>query len=262
MQVLMCSAKYFDVKYDINAWMHQHEAVDKGKANEEWQNLYNIYTKTLGWNVKLIDPVEGLPDMVFTTDNAVIVGNKVMLAKFRYPERQPEPAHFESWLKRNGFSQIAHPKNVYEGGGDTLKFGNKFLIGYGFRSALESHAEVAEYFNKDVVSLRLVDPYFYHLDTAVAVLNDQTVAYYPEALDTKSQKRLKAIVPNLIEATLAEAQGFALNLFSDGKNIITSNKAPTLLEKYRQAGFSVYPTSILEFRKSGGGVKCLTLELN
>jgi N-dimethylarginine dimethylaminohydrolase len=35
-----------------------------------------------------------------------------------------------------------------------------------------------------------------------------------------------------------------------------------LLQKYRDAGFDTIGTPILEFRKSGGGVKCLTLDLS
>jgi N-dimethylarginine dimethylaminohydrolase len=113
-----------------------------------------------------------------------------------------------------------------------------------------------------VVSLKIVDPDFYHLDTSLAVLSDDTVAYYPGAIDEESRERLKRAIPNLIEATHEEAKGFGLNAVSDGKTIITSNESESLLQKYRDAGFEVEGTSILEFRKSGGGVKCLTLSLD
>jgi N-dimethylarginine dimethylaminohydrolase len=93
------------------------------------------------------------------------------------------------------------------------------------------------------------------------VLSNDTVAYYPGAIDDESRQRLKAAIPNLIEATLEEAQGFGLNAVSDGHTVITSNESQSLLDKYRQAGFEVVDTPILEFRKSGGGVKCLTLDL-
>ncbi len=118
-----------------------------------------------------------------------------------------------------------------------------------------------EYFGLEVVPLKIVDPYFYHLDTSVAVLSADTVAFYPPALDAPSQKRLRAAVPNVIEATLEEARGFGLNAVSDGKTVITSDESPSLLKKYRDAGFATIGTPILEFRKSGGGVKCMTLKL-
>lgn len=260
--VSLCPPDFYDVRYEINAWMHKSEPVDKTEALREWQKLRDIYAKELGWDVQLIKPVDGLPDMVFITDSCLVLDGKVMLSKFRYPERQPEPAHVEKWLIKQGYNNIKHPKNIYEGGGDTVVCGDKLLVGYGFRSSIESHDELRDYFDREVVSLRLIDPFFYHLDTALGALDEKTVAYYPGAFDSHSQQLLKSSVPNLIEATLEEAQGFALNLVSDGKNVITSDASPSLLEKYSQAGFTVHPTPILEFRKSGGGVDCMTLELN
>jgi N-dimethylarginine dimethylaminohydrolase len=139
--------------------------------------------------------------------------------------------------------------------------GNKVLAGHGFRSAPEAADEIRDFFGLEVVPLKIVDPAFYHLDTSLAVLSDDTVAFYPGALDEASQKRLRAAIPNIIEATLEEAQGFGLNAVSDGHTVITSNESESLLQKYRDAGFEVIGTPILEFRKSGGGVKCLTLDL-
>jgi N-dimethylarginine dimethylaminohydrolase len=80
-------------------------------------------------------------------------------------------------------------------------------------------------------------------------------------LDEASQKRLRAAIPNCIEATLEEAKGFGLNAVSDGKTVITSDESKSFMKKLEKAGFNVIGTPILEFRKSGGGVKCMTLEL-
>ena len=44
----------------------------------------------------------------------------------------------------------------------------------GFRSATDSHREIAELFGREVVSLTLVNPNFYHLDTAISVLDPLT----------------------------------------------------------------------------------------
>jgi len=259
--ILMCPPDFYDVEYEINAWMHKGNPVDKAEAMREWQALHDVYAQKLGWDVQTIQPVEGLPDMVFVTDACIVLDGKVMLSRFRYPERQPEPTHLEKWLQENGYAQIKKTANIYEGGGDTVVCGEKLLVGYGFRSSLESHDELRDYFDREMISMRLIDPYFYHLDTALGALNTNTVAYYPGAFDDHSKQRLKEAVPNLIEATLEEAQGFALNLVSDGRNVITSNASPSLTKKYEDAGFTVHGTPILEFRKAGGGVKCMTLEL-
>lgn len=259
--VLMCPPTYFDIEYEINPWMHQDDQPSSESAADQWRKLYDIYTKRLGWHVELAEPVKGLPDMVFATDCSLVIGDKVMLSSFRYPERQPETAHFEEWFKDHGYQNLRKTKNFFEGGGDTMIFGDKIIAGYGFRSDLEAHDELRDYFGSEVISLRIVDPNFYHLDTSLAVLSTDTVAFYPGAIDEESQKRLREAVPNLIDASLEEAKGFGLNATSDGKTVICSNESKSLLQKYRDAGFEVIGTPILEFRKSGGGVKCLTLEL-
>ena len=82
------------------------------------------------------------------------------------------------------------------------------------------HDELRDHFGLEVISLKIVDPRFYHLDTSLAVLSDDTVAFYPGAIDEDSQKRLRAAIPNLIEATEEEAKGFGLNAISDGHTVI------------------------------------------
>ena len=261
-KVLMCPPNFFDIEYEINPWMHQDDQPSDQTAHQQWQKLHDIYTKQLGWQVELITPVKGLPDMVFATDCCTIIDGKIMLSNFRYPQRQPETGHYEKWLREHGYSDIKQAENFFEGGGDTVVFGDKIIAGHGFRSDPEAHKELEEYFGREVISLKIVDPRFYHMDTSLAVLDDQTVAYYPGAIDDDSQEKLRQAVPRLIEATEEEAKGFGLNAVSDGKTVICSDESPSLLRKYGDAGFEVIGTSILEFRKSGGGVKCLTLELD
>lgn len=230
-------------------------------AQQQWQALYEIYIQQLGWDVHLIEPVEGLPDMVFATDSCLMMDGKILLSNFRYPERQPETDYFEKWLHENGYTNTKRAEHIFEGGGDNMVCGDKILAGHGFRSDAGAAVEMQKFFDREVVSIKIVEPDFYHLDTSIAVLSDDTVAYYPGAIDGESQARLKKAIPNLIEATHEEAKGFGLNAVSDGKTVITSGESPSLLQKYRGAGFEVISTPILEFRKSGGGVKCMTLEL-
>jgi len=260
--ILMCAPTYFGIEYEINSWMHTENDVNHAIAQKQWEDLYDIYSNKLGWNVNLVEPIKGLPDMVFATDCCLIKDGKILLSNFRYPERQPETQHFEKWLHENGYTNTKHAEHIFEGGGDNMVCGEIILAGHGFRSDARAANEMAKYFNCKVVSLKIIDPDFYHLDTSLAVLSDDTVAYYPGAIDEESREKLKEAIPNLIEATHEEAKGFGLNAVSDGKTIITSNESESLMQKYRDAGFDVIGTSILEFRKSGGGIKCLTLDLH
>jgi N-dimethylarginine dimethylaminohydrolase len=259
-QVVMCPPKYFEIAYEINPWMHKDTPVNRGLMQQEWEAVRAAYQK-LGWKVNIIEPAAGQPDMVFATDNCLMFNDKIMLSNFRYAERRGEIEHFGQWLRAHGFRNIRQANPHFEGGGDNLVCGNKILAGHGFRSDPQAADELRDYFGCEVISLHLINPYFYHLDTAVAVLSLDTIAFYPQALDEPSQARLRATVPNTIEATLEEAQGFALNAVSDGKTVITSDESPSLLAKYQATGLKTIALPMGEFKKAGGGIKCMTLDL-
>jgi N-dimethylarginine dimethylaminohydrolase len=260
-KILMCPPTYFDIEYEINPWMHKENTVISAKATNQWQKLYDIYSQQLGWKVQLIEPVKNLPDMVFAADNCLVLDNKVLLSRFRYPQRRLETERYEQWFFQQGFTNIKRSSHFLEGG-DILIFGDKIIAGYGMRSDLESHRELGDYFGREVISLHIIDPYFYHLDVALAVLDSQTIAFYPNAIDKDSQRSLRKVVSSLIEVTEEEAKSFGLNVVSDGQTVIFSDHSPSLEQKYRAAGFQTIGIAVGEFIKSGGGVKCLTLELN
>jgi len=69
-------------------------------------------------------------------------------------------------------------------------------------------------------------------------------------------------VPKVIDANSEDAMSYGLNALSDGKNIILSDHPANLIKTYKELGFNLLTLPITEFQKSGGGVKCLTLELN
>ena len=257
----MCRPTFFDVEYEINPWMHTNNGVDKQLALTQWQKIYDIYTKDLGWQVELIDPVEGLPDMVFTANGGLVINDKVALPNFRQADRQGETAHFTDWFKANGYQDTKLPKYNFEGEGDALLWKNILFAGFPWRSDRPSYVELANYFGIDVASVQLADARFYHLDTCFTPINQDTVALFPGAFTEQSLDLIRSIVPHVIEASEADAVAYGLNAMCDGQNIVLSDAATGLIDTYRNLGLNVYPTPISEFQKSGGGVKCLTLEL-
>lgn len=260
-QILMCAPKYFDIEYEINPWMDKNNQVDQKLAAKQWQQLYHTYTEKLGWDVELIDPVKNLPDMVFTANGALVIDGKVALPTFRAPDRQPETAYFKKWFQSKGFEDFLTPKYDFEGEGDALVWNNIVFAGYPWRSDKSAQTEVARFFNKKVIGLQLANASFYHLDTALTIVDNQTVALYPPLFSSDSLKKIKETVPNVIEASKADAYVYGLNAMSDGQNIVLSDRATGLIEAYKKRGMRVYPVPISEYQKSGGGVKCLTLEL-
>jgi N-dimethylarginine dimethylaminohydrolase len=265
---LMCRPEHFTVSYTINPWMEPSNPTDTALALRQWQALYDTYI-ALGHEVHLIDPIEGLPDMVYTANGGFLIDGIAYGAKFRYAERMPEGPAFMEWFRDNGF-QVVEPAEVNEGEGDFLLVGDTILAGTGFRSTGDSHQELADVFGKEVLSLTLVDPRFYHLDTAISVLDPvegpggvehANIAYLPGAFDARSQEILAERYPDAILVSDADGAVFGLNSASDGRNVIISPRATGFEAQLRERGYHPVLVDLSELLLGGGGIKCCTLEL-
>jgi N-dimethylarginine dimethylaminohydrolase len=257
---LMCPPEYFAVEYAINPWMNPGEPVDLALAGAQWEQLRATYS-SLGHEVRIIEPEPGLPDMVFAANGATVIGGKVLGARFKYPERDLEAAAYLAWFRRNGYDSVTEAHHVNEGEGDIVFARTAIIAGYGFRTDPAAIGQIEATFGLPVIGVRLVDPRFYHLDTALTVLDQQTAAYYPPAFDEVGQAALAAHFPVLIEAKDTDAEALGLNGLSDGRNVVLPVQASGLASDIRAAGFTVVPVDLSEFKKAGGGPKCCTLEL-
>ena len=258
---LMCRPTYFEVSYAINPWMDPDVPVDLKRAMRQWEGLRDTYRR-LGHTVSFIEPVRGLPDMVFAANGALVVDGKVLGASFRNPQRQAEGPAYLRWMEEDDtFAEFATTESVNEGEGDFLDLGDVILAGTGFRTERKAHVEAQEFFGKPVISLTLVDPRFYHLDTAIAVLGDHDIAWYPPAFSPGSCAVLTRMFPDAIVATDADAMTFGLNAVSDGRHVVLPEDSVDMIEALAARGYEPVPVQMSEFRKSGGGPKCCTLEL-
>ncbi|MFJ2853782.1 dimethylargininase [Streptomyces rubiginosohelvolus] len=257
---LMCRPTYFDVVYSINPWMDPAKPVDTPLAIAQWERLREVYL-SLGHTVDTIDPVPSLPDMVFAANGATVVDGRALVARFRDAERIAEGPAYHNWLRDNGFPELRTAAFVNEGEGDYLLVGDWLLAGTGFRSGPRSHDEAQEYFGRPVIGLTLVDPDYYHLDTALTVLDEKTVAYYPAAFSLGSRSVLERLFPDALLATPADAEVFGLNATSDGYNVVLPQNATELAAQLRERGFNPIGVDLSELLKAGGSVKCCTLEL-
>ena len=261
--VLMCRPEHFTVSYRINPWMHPEDPTDTSLAVRQWETLYAKYQE-LGFDIHLIDPVEGLPDMVYAANGGYVLDGKAFGAKFEYPERQPEGPAYMEWFRANGFD-VREPVATNEGEGDMLLVGETIYAGTGFRTDVASHDELRRIYDREVVTLKLVDPSFYHLDTAFAVLDPAggpgSVAYLPKAFDAASLDILDERFPDAIIVTDEDAAVLGLNSFSDGKNVVIASRAKDFERQLTERGFTPHGVDLSELLLGGGGVKCCTLEL-
>jgi N-dimethylarginine dimethylaminohydrolase len=264
--ILMCRPDFFTVSYQINPWMHPESPTDTALAVSQWEVLYRTYLD-LGFEVELIDPIEGLPDMVYSANGGFVLDNIAYGASFTYPQRQPEGPAYMDWFRDHGYD-VRVPQEVNEGEGDFLLVGDTILAGTGFRSDSDSHREVAEIFGRPVVTLELVNPSFYHLDTAVAVLDpapapgeSANIAYLPSAFSAPSLEVLQERYPDAILVSEEDASVLGLNSYSDGLNIVIASRAKGFEAQLRERGYNPIGVDLSELLLGGGGVKCCTLEL-
>ncbi|MDC0772371.1 dimethylargininase [Streptomyces sp. HD] len=259
---LVCEPRHFAVQYAINPWMHPDSPVDVDLAQAQWQALISAY-RAHGHTVDVVEAAPGLPDMVFAANSAVVVDGRVFGSLFHAPERRPESTHYDTWFKSAGYA-VYRPEAVCEGEGDLVWTGRYVLAGTGFRTTREAHREVQEFFGHPVISLTLVDPRFYHLDTALFVLDDghdNNIAYYPEAFSPGSREVLARLYPHAVHATREDAMAFGLNSVSDGRNVFIAPQAEALASSLADRGYVPVPVDLSEFRKAGGGIKCCTQEI-
>jgi N-dimethylarginine dimethylaminohydrolase len=263
--VLMCRPDFFTVVYRINPWMDPALPTDTSLAVQQWETLYKTYID-LGFDVRLIDPIDGLPDMVYAANGGFVLDGIAYGASFTHPERQPEGPAYMEWFGANGF-EVREPENINEGEGDFLLVGDSILAGTGFRSASNSHEELGRIFGREVVTLTLTNPNFYHLDTAIAVLDPQpgfenpNIAYLPNAFDGASLEILRERFPDAVIVNEEDAAVLGLNSFSDGLNVVIASRATDFERQLRERGYNPIGVDLSELLLGGGGVKCCTLEL-
>jgi len=262
MRVLLCPPEFFSVDYEINPWMHKEFQVNKQLAQKQWENLKKIYFD-LGVRVEVIKPIEGLPDMVFTANAGLVLDRLVIVSNFKYRERQPESKYFQAWFKKHGF-QIFNlgEGEIFEGQGEALVIGNYLVAGYGFRANLSSYRKIKSVIRKELVTVKLIDSRFYHLDTCFLPLNSTTAVYFPKAFDSRSQSKLRGIIPNLISVSEQEAMEFVCNSVVVADTILMPAVSENLKKEISNLGYKIQTIEISEFKKSGGGVRCLTLNLD
>jgi N-dimethylarginine dimethylaminohydrolase len=258
---LMCPPTYFAVEYSINPWMNPDVPVNAALAGHQWWQLRETFVR-LGHTVHLVDPRPGLPDMVFAANGATAIGRKVLGARFRHPQRAAEAAAYADWLDRSGYGIAATPGCVNEGEGDIIFAGRAIIAGHGFRTDEAVKDEIERLFGLPVLSVRLVDPRYYHLDTALCVLDADTAAYYPAAFDDDGRAALAGHFAELIEAKDEDAEVLGLNAVSDGRHVVLPEQATGLATQLADRGFEPVGVDMSEFLSAGGGPKCCTLELH
>lgn len=257
--LLVSDTRHYQIEYEINPYMSVGDQPDSARAAAEHSSIIEAH-RAAGRRVDYLPSVIGCPDMVYTANTAVVVGDRAVLGQPPVP-RRPEVPHVGRWLRGRGYDVIDAPY-AFSGQGDALRCGSMLLAASGQRTDIRMHAVLAEHLGLEVVALATSGPLWYDLDLAVAVIDaPQTIAYCPEALDELSVYTLHGLGLDLIKVNVDEAANFALNLVSDGTTVTMTSGAPALAADLRDRGLRVIELDTTELRKGGGGIRCTALTL-
>ena len=286
LRVLFCKPLYYDVlgRDEDNFHMDPENRPDRVRAILEYMDFTLVFRR-IGSERLFATSVPGLVDMTFTANCGFVMDNCVLLSNFKPLRRRPETEHFEAFFREHGFEIERLPEGIFfEGAGDAIPYKGKVLCGYGFRTAFQAIPYIEQFARQPVVDLALVHPRdrdkrFYHLDTAVMVLEDaETFIVYKDALSQKALLQLREL-GEVIPASYEDAVNLALNAVVVPKKevdpngqygyytkdpnckgiVVTSDLASQeLIDQLTRLGYHTVLVSLREFLKSGGGAFCLT----
>lgn len=261
---LVCPPDYFGIEYEINPWMRISNASDPQRSAQQWQALMREL-EAVGAKLERMEPVKGLPDLVFTANAGFVANGIAVPSRFRHPERQREEEHFTRWFIEHGYRVITlDPTMYFEGAGDLLGFPDLWFGGYRQRSDIRAYTVLTDIFHQEILPLELVDSHFYHLDTCFCPLTGGELLYYPPAFDNYAQTVINDRVASHRRWTVprTEAVRFACNAVCVDRHVILPTGCPQTMEWLRAQGYEPHPVELDEFMKAGGAAKCLTLALD
>jgi N-dimethylarginine dimethylaminohydrolase len=277
--VLVSDAQNFSIEQAINPYYGNGD-LDKQLAIREHEGVLSCF-KTAGIAITQVPSPYNSQDGIYTANWALVRGDKAILA--RLPNaRKEEENYAEKILSDLGKKVIRVPENYrFSGQGDSLPCGKYLLAGSGYRSDPEAQQFAANQLGLELVQLKAIpsrdtlgnpvinritgwpDSFFYDIDLAIAVINENLIAYCPDAFDEESKNKISNLDIEKIEVSLEEAeQGFACNLVSTGETVIMSAHAPNLQRELESRGFKVLTTEIKELAKGGGYIRCVSLTLD
>jgi N-dimethylarginine dimethylaminohydrolase len=270
-RLVMTTPDHFSIDYVINPHMAGNiGSVDKNRARQQWDDLKEAFARC-GIPVDVVEGMPGQPDMVFCANQTLPFlrtdGSKgIILSKMHAAQRSGEVKHFEAWFADRGwdvFDKIYHGDIDFEGMGDALWHRGKRLLwgGHGFRTDISVYDTISQGLDTPVIALQLDDPEFYHLDTCLCILNEDTALIYPPAYTKEGLALIRRFFPRVIEAPETEARElFACNAHSpDGKHVVIQRGCTKTNTALRDHGFEVIEVDTDEYLKSGGSVFCMKL---
>lgn len=283
--VLMSDAENFSV-VELNPYSNEHYQPNVEKAQTEHAMVRRALIDA-GVRVIDVSSIKGCQDSIYVANWGFVCGDTAIAAKLPHG-RTGEMAYSQVVFREVlGKQVVVPPMQRYSGQGDTLICGDRLFMGYGYRSnkgmqqiVKKTLRDTHQFEVVPVQSLPMLDTatgqpvknkvsgwqdsYFYDADLFIGIVDEDTIAWCPDAMTDDSRERVAAIADlHKIEVSYAEAIGsYACNFISTGSTIITASGAPQLKHDLEQRGKTVVDLDLTEINKGGGSARCITLTVD
>jgi len=272
-RVLLAEPTAFSVAAAQNPHMRAADGslqqVDPELAREQWEQLFAAF-QAAGQECHVLPADPELPDLVFTANPSLLLPptprseeSEVWLSRMTHRTRRREVGLHANFFRERGHALHDFPEDVghVEGHGDLLRHPGEGVVhvGLGPRSEPAAWTYLAQR-RPDwrIETYRLQDARFYHLDTALAVLDEERALLVPEAFSGHDLNRLKRAFPRHLLLRPEESLAFAGNAWCPDRHHVFLQAGVSRVEDWLVAeGLEPVPVETGEFRKSGGSVFCL-----
>lgn len=291
MLLFTVSPEQFTVKYHINPFMksvlQKHKGVNINNAINQHNGLIQLLRRFATVNVipvTVLDPAAILPDIIYAADAAVFLpGLKEPAAIMAYhsrAHRRPEARAWSSYFDTLPIRQIHLPRSpglYFEGSGEAIFTPDfkRIFCGYGIRTSKRGALALnvaldEEYRRQDAVAakpifhmIKLINPKFFHLDLCLRPLPNGYALIRRNAISKHGQELIETIFGRDKLIDVGDDEPFACNgILVDEYYLTSSTISANTSAAIEATGTKVLTTTLTEFEKGGGSLKCLILPIN
>lgn len=261
---------YIDVSYDVNKY--------KDKLKVQHDNVVNAFTASPAIISTLSTKTCPLPDIVFMANAGLSLPRLskplLLLPNMKYQQRKDELPYLKQIYHDMKLQTVDYPgKEPFEGQAELKWFdgGRKAICGYGHRSTKQTFVELDRFFERiygkekpELLVIHLISPYYYHLDVAMLEYDDSKCIIHKHSVTPASIKKIEAFLGRDNVTVIDTKDSFCLNAVVDGSHLITHKLSdPKLKELFESLTHrTVKEVDTSEFEKSGGSVRCMTLDIH
>jgi N-dimethylarginine dimethylaminohydrolase len=269
-----------DMQHGQNPYIDIKHRVNKAKVAKQHKAVETAFQHMITY--RLPHTTEKLPDIVFVANGGLALPRLpvplVILPWMKYPQRRTEGPYLEAMFAKLGIATHAFPGSAqapFEGAAELKWFhgGRLAICGPGWRSTRETFRRLGALLKEiyeeygleapELLILPLVSDNYYHLDVAMLEFDDDKCVVHKRAFSQKSIQTLQKTLGPSNVTVLDTTDSFCLNAVVDGPHLITHQLTDPavrpILEK--ATGRRVHEVDTSEFERSGGSVRCMTLDI-